>query len=1187
MLLGTGRGALPSAASSSASPALPSSLRRNPASRRCLLPTAAAGPTPPSSSSQGGRGFASPGNNNGNNNGNNDNNNYQTTKTARVKAVAAKISAARELARRLAEEKAMAAAAARGEAEEEAKHDAEQAAVLAAAQAARADAAARAAGAAASSSSSSSASAASKEQIARLRSENEALKALLLELAADRRAAQDRLSQLQERMTAAVEAAVAGGAVPVAVLAEPAAVAAPPAAATAPPPAPAPKQPSTTSGPSSDDLVRLARAAASSGLPTFAWPADLSGRAATDPAAPVPVGSPDARIFYNRLSGPLPATSSPSMGALSLKIGFNRWETIVSVPMQPCAALAGLSAAAAAAGGSSDGAANAPPQEWWEARLGPLAEDLFAANFVVTEPASGQTDNNRSRDFALPLIGGPTEQELAERRAAEYERAEAERQRLLEEAEEALWRAVEKEAESAAKNAASSFRARRSEELKLQAEALADERLQPPAPPAPAVDLSAAPERVEGVYCWVALSGAGGRPVAPGNSNSGASTLRAGARAFFAYNARHGPLAGAAASGAGSLLLHLGHDGWQRGAEGTTAHELLPLSAERAAELGLVSGGGDANNAQSWYGAEISALPGDPLDARVLDFVLSDRERRAWDNAGGKDFHTALLVPPPPAFKPPPRAQVFEAALRELTEASKVADLAAEERLSSAARARVEDRARVLRRRREAQRQFLYTVPVQPRAGGAVDVFYNPDLTPLRGRPEIFLRAGFNRWRQSNGSAVRMTPAMPGGVGFQKARLEKVPEDAHVLDAVFSDAGDDGASGGGSGFFDNNGGLDYHIPVVGADPAKHPPPALSVVHIAVEMAPIAKVGGMGDVVTALARAVQEEGHAVEVVLPKYDVIDYGQVKSLVQEGSFGWNNTQVRVWKGEVEGLKTTFLEPESGQFWVGCIYGRNDDAARFAFFCGAALEYLKQRGVKADILHCHDWQSAPAVYGDKPPNARTIFTIHNLNYGADLIGRAMGACDAATTVSPTYASEISGHPAIAPHLGKMFGVRNGIDQDIWDPHTDPFLPRHYGRADLVEGKAAAKKALRERMGLSDVDVPVVGVVTRLVHQKGIHLIKHAAWRSLERGAQFVLLGSAPDPKVQAEFNQLKEQLSRQYPERACLRFAYDEPLSHLIYAGSDMFLVPSMFEPCGLTQMIAMRYGKSLFLLLLLRGAG
>jgi glycogen synthase len=134
-------------------------------------------------------------------------------------------------------------------------------------------------------------------------------------------------------------------------------------------------------------------------------------------------------------------------------------------------------------------------------------------------------------------------------------------------------------------------------------------------------------------------------------------------------------------------------------------------------------------------------------------------------------------------------------------------------------------------------------------------------------------------------------------------------------------------------------------------------------------------------------------------------------------------------------------------------------------------------------------------------------------------------------------------------------------------PHQNQYGPENWR-----EGKAAARDELRRRMGLCAGDVPIVAVVTRLVHQKGIHLIKHAAWRALERGAQFVLLGSAPDGRVQGEFNALRDQLARQYPERAALWFTYDEPLSHLIFAASDMFLVPSIFEPCGLTQMVAMR---------------
>jgi starch synthase len=146
------------------------------------------------------------------------------------------------------------------------------------------------------------------------------------------------------------------------------------------------------------------------------------------------------------------------------------------------------------------------------------------------------------------------------------------------------------------------------------------------------------------------------------------------------------------------------------------------------------------------------------------------------------------------------------------------------------------------------------------------------------------------------------------------------------------------------------------------------------------------------------------------------------------------------------------------------------------------------------------------------------------------------------------------------------------IDGDIWDPETDQFLPRGYNAESCVEGKAAAREELRRRLGLTGWgDKPLVAVVSRLTKQKGTHLIAHAAWRTLDRGGQFVLLGSAPDPKVQAEFDALAGQCAG---ENAAFCFAFDEPLSHLIYAAADIVLVPSMFEPCGLTQMIAMRYG-------------
>lgn len=243
-----------------------------------------------------------------------------------------------------------------------------------------------------------------------------------------------------------------------------------------------------------------------------------------------------------------------------------------------------------------------------------------------------------------------------------------------------------------------------------------------------------------------------------------------------------------------------------------------------------------------------------------------------------------------------------------------------------------------------------------------------------------------------------------------------------------------------------------------------------------------------------------------------------------------------------------------------------------------AALEFMLQTGRQPDIVHCHDWSTATVArsYWEEYRNyglhkSAVVFTIHNMNYGQVKIGEAALYSQRFTTVSPTYAFEIGSHPAIEPHAYKFMGIRNGIDMDIWDPETDQFLPRHFSVETMEEGKAAAREELRNRMGLTKWgDKPIVAVVSRLTRQKGIHLIKHAAYRTVERGAQFMLLGAAPDPKVQGEFDELSSAMTG---ENAKFAFAFDEPLSHLIYAAADIVLVPSMFEPCGLTQLIAMRY--------------
>lgn len=171
-------------------------------------------------------------------------------------------------------------------------------------------------------------------------------------------------------------------------------------------------------------------------------------------------------------------------------------------------------------------------------------------------------------------------------------------------------------------------------------------------------------------------------------------------------------------------------------------------------------------------------------------------------------------------------------------------------------------------------------------------MFYRPDLTVLRGRPDVYVKGSFNRWKHRDQfGPLRMSETIPGGIGFLKTEIH-VPDDAHVIDMVFSDTDD-----AHSGFYDNNKGFNYHIPV---ENSKIIEKKLKVLHVTVEMAPIAKVGGLADVVTALGRAVQEEGHDVEILMPKYDCIDYDQVENLTKAEGFNYRDSNIQIWKGKV-----------------------------------------------------------------------------------------------------------------------------------------------------------------------------------------------------------------------------------------------------------------------------------------------
>lgn len=610
------------------------------------------------------------------------------------------------------------------------------------------------------------------------------------------------------------------------------------------------------------------------------------------------------------------------------------------------------------------------------------------------------------------------------------------------------------------------------------------------------------------------------------------------------YNRSSGPLAHA-----NDIWIHGGHNNWKDG-----------LSIVGS----LIK---DEKKEGDWWYVEVVV----PERALVLDWVFADgppQRASLYDNNHREDFHA--IVPQSISeelYWVEEEYQIY----KKLQEERWLREEAIRAKVERTARMKAEAKERTLKMFLLSQKHIVYTEPLDVQAGSTVSVLYNPANTVLNGKSEVWFRCSFNRWTHRNGS-LPPQKMLPVDNGSHLKATVKVPLDAYMMDFVFSERED-------GGIFDNRNGMDYHIPVFGSV-VKEPP--MHIVHIAVEMAPIAKVGGLGDVVTSLSRAVQELNHHVDIILPKYDCLNLSNVKDFQYKRCYFWGGTEIKVWFGKVEGLSVYFLEPQNGFFSAGCIYGCRNDGERFGFFCHAALEFLLQSGFHPDIIHCHDWSSAPVSWLFKDhykhyglSKARVVFTIHNLEFGAPLIAKAMVYTDKATTVSHTYSREVSGNPAIAPHLYKFHGILNGIDLDIWDPYNDKFIPVPYTSDNVVEGKRAAKEALQQRLGLKKSDFPLVGIITRLTHQKGIHLIKHAIWRTLERNGQVVLLGSAPDPRIQNDFVNLANQLHSSHGDRARLCLTYDEPLSHLIYAGADFILVPSIFEPCGLTQLTAMRYGS------------
>jgi starch synthase len=395
--------------------------------------------------------------------------------------------------------------------------------------------------------------------------------------------------------------------------------------------------------------------------------------------------------------------------------------------------------------------------------------------------------------------------------------------------------------------------------------------------------------------------------------------------------------------------------------------------------------------------------------------------------------------------------------------------------------------------------------------------------------------------------------------------------------------------------------------------------------VASECAPVAKVGGLADVVFGLGRELEIRGHSVEIILPKYDCMRYDQIWGLQvshRDLWVPWRGGTIRctVWFGFVHGRKCFFIDPDgpSAFFSRGTYYGFHDDAERFAFFSKAALEFMLKSNKRPDVIHTHDWHTALVpvllfeIYaGLGMAQQRVCHTIHNFRHqglaGADMLwatglGRpdhfqsrdrlgdefdthainftkgALVYSNFVTTVSPSHAWEVRhtdqgfglGHP-LHVQQGKFGGILNGLDYEMWNPEIDPHVAQHFSGRSFAR-KADNTRALRARMLLRDAGRPIIAYVGRLDTQKGLHLIRHALFYALANEAQFVLLGSGSERGINEQFCNLKHELDSN-PD-CHLEIGYDDELSHLIYAGADLMIVPSLFEPCGLTQMIALRYG-------------
>lgn len=398
---------------------------------------------------------------------------------------------------------------------------------------------------------------------------------------------------------------------------------------------------------------------------------------------------------------------------------------------------------------------------------------------------------------------------------------------------------------------------------------------------------------------------------------------------------------------------------------------------------------------------------------------------------------------------------------------------------------------------------------------------------------------------------------------------------------------------------------------------------MKILFVSPEIAPYAKTGGLADVAKALPEALHSMGYDIRTIMPKYlsiaqQNLSMERMKDFTVQTFRGLHGGVL--WKTENDGIPTYFVSNEvffnrEGFYGLGD-WNYPDNLERFVYFCKAALECCKAINFLPDVIHCNDWQTAalPAIvkaiyagYSKDPffrPVPKIVYTIHNISYQGqfpeelwpiltlpriyynkdfeffgqiNMTKSAIHLSDTVTTVSETYAREIQetdlgfGLQDILQHnRGKLAGILNGMDDKIWSPEIDAHTYGIHYSVDERSGKYRIKKRLRAEYGLLDrQDIPLIGVISRLIEQKGIDLIKECAEQILQMDTQMIVLGSGDQ-----KYHDFFEWLRRSYPDRVCIHMGFNNELAHRIEAGADMFLMPSLFEPCGLNQIYSLKYG-------------